>query len=414
MPRRTRLVPLALAVVALAACSTGTSGTPSTSPRPPQSPQSPRTVPATTVTTTGTVPTSAAPTRSGSPSPTPTSPAEISLATMSLPERVGQLLMVDCPSTSVAAATATAIEKYHVGSVILDGNSQLGVEATAAIVQQLQDRITRGPKLFVATDQEGGIVQRLRGPGFTSIPSAVQQGAEKPGQLQTDTTVWAGQLRAAGVNVDLAPVLDTVPAGSGSNPPIGDLDRNYGTTPDTVSSHGLAVAKGLAAAGIAATVKHFPGLGRVTQNTDTTAGVRDTITTADDPYLDPFAAAVKAGVPFVMMSTAIYTRLDPKNPAAFSSTIITGLLRDKLGFDGVVISDDLGAAKQVAHYPVAQRAVRFIAAGGDMVLTVDATQAKAMTAALIAKAEADPAFAALVDAAALRVLKAKQVAELIS
>jgi beta-N-acetylhexosaminidase len=333
---------------------------------------------------------------------------------MSLPERVGQLLMVDCPSTSVAAATATAIEKYHVGSVILDGNSQLGVEATAAIVQQLQDRITRGPKLFVATDQEGGIVQRLRGPGFTSIPSAVQQGAEKPGQLQTDTTVWAGQLRAAGVNVDLAPVLDTVPAGSGSNPPIGDLDRNYGTTPDTVSSHGLAVAKGLAAAGIAATVKHFPGLGRVTQNTDTTAGVRDTITTADDPYLDPFAAAVKAGVPFVMMSTAIYTRLDPKNPAAFSSTIITGLLRDKLGFDGVVISDDLGAAKQVAHYPVAQRAVRFIAAGGDMVLTVDATQAKAMTAALIAKAEADPAFAALVDAAALRVLKAKQVAELIS
>jgi beta-N-acetylhexosaminidase len=80
----------------------------------------------------------------------------------------------------------------------------------------------------------------------------------------------------------------------------------------------------------------------------------------------------------------------------------------------VVISDDLGAAKQVAHYPVAQRAVRFIAAGGDMVLTVDATQAKAMTAALIAKAEADPAFAALVDAAVLRVLKAKQVAELIS
>jgi len=119
-------------------------------------------------------------------------------------------------------------------------------------------------------------------------------------------------------------------------------------------------------------------------------------------------------VPFVMMSTAIYTQLDPKNPAAFSSTIVTGLLRDKLGFDGVVISDDLGAAKQVIDYPVAQRAVKFIAAGGDMVLTVDATQARTMTAALVAKAKADPAFAALVDAAALRVLKAKQAAELIS
>lgn len=412
MLRRIRLVPLALAAFALAACSTGSGGSPSATPQRPTT--RPATGPSATVTPTGGAPTSAAPSGSVSPSPTPTSPAQISLATMSLPERVGQLLMVDCPSTSVGAATVSAIEKYHVGSVILDGNSQLGVEGTAAIVQRLQDLITRGPKLFVATDQEGGIVQRLRGPGFTNIPSAVQQGTEKPGQLRTDTTVWAGQLRAAGVNVDLAPVLDVVPPGSGSNPPIGDLDRNYGTDPDTVTAHGLAVAKGLAAAGIAATVKHFPGLGRVTQNTDTTAGVRDPITTADDPYLDPFAAAVKADVPFVMMSTAIYTQLDPKNPAAFSPAIVTGLLRDKLGFDGVVISDDLGAAKQVAKYSVAQRAVKFIAAGGDMVLTVDATQAKAMTAALIAKAKADPAFAALVDAAALRVLKAKQDAELIS
>ena len=412
MLRRTRLVPLALAAFALAACSTGGGGSPSAAPQRPTT--RPATGPSATVTTTGGVPTSAAPSGSVSPSPTPTSPAEISLATMSLPERVGQLLMVDCPSTSVGEATVSAIERYHVGSVILDGNSQLGVEGTAAIVQRLQDLISRGPKLFVATDQEGGIVQRLRGPGFTNIPSAVQQGTEKPSQLRTDTTVWAGQLRAAGVNVDLAPVLDVVPPGSGSNPPIGDLDRNYGTDPDTVTAHGLAVAKGLAAAGIAATVKHFPGLGRVSQNTDTTAGVHDPITTADDPYLDPFAAAVKADVPFVMMSTAIYTQLDPKNPAAFSSAIVTGLLRDKLGFDGVVISDDLGAAKQVAKYSVAQRAVKFIAAGGDMVLTVDATQAKAMTAALIAKAKADPAFAALVDAAALRVLKAKQDAELIS
>jgi len=287
------------------------------------------------------------------------------------------------------------------------------VEGIGVVVAQLQKLVTNGPQLFVSTDQEGGEVQRLRGSGFSDIPSAVQQGTEKPSQLQTNTTVWAGQLRAAGINVDLAPVMDTVPPNSGPNPPIGDLDRQFGSNPATVASHGVAVVNGLAAAGIDATVKHFPGLGRVSENTDTTSGVKDTVTTPNDPYFAPFAAAIKAGVPFVMMSTAIYTRIDPDHPAAFSKTIVTGILRDDLGFKGVVISDDLGAAKQVSGYSVGARAVDFIAAGGDMVLTVDATQAATMTQALLAKAKSSPAFAALVDAAALRVLQAKQVRQLL-
>lgn len=332
---------------------------------------------------------------------------------MSLAERVGQLLMVDCPSTSVGPATVTAITKYHVGSVILDGNSDLGVIGTAAIAAQLQKLVQRGPGLFVATDQEGGEVQRLRGPGFSDIPSAVEQGTVKPSQLRTQATVWAGQLRAAGVNLDLAPVLDTVPVNFGSNPPIGDLDRQYGSDPATVTSHGVAVAQGLAAAGVDASVKHFPGLGRVTGNTDATSGVTDDVTTRNDPYLAPYASAVKAGVPFVMMSTAIYTKIDPNQPAAFSKTVVSGMLRGDLGFQGVVISDDLGAAKQVSGYSVGARAVDFVAAGGDMVLTVDATQAAAMTQALLAKANSSPAFKALVDAAALRVLQAKQARDLL-
>jgi beta-N-acetylhexosaminidase len=125
-------------------------------------------------------------------------------------------------------------------------------------------------------------------------------------------------------------------------------------------------------------------------------------------YLAPFRAAVRAGVPFVMMSTAIYRRIDPGTPAAFSHAVVTGVLRDRLGFRGVVISDDLGIVKQVAQYPVGERAVRFVAAGGDMVLTVDASQAGAMCDALAARARSDPAFRRLVDAAAMRVLAAKQ------
>jgi beta-N-acetylhexosaminidase len=404
MRRCVPLIPITVLIALLAGCSTGSTSNPRSSGAPNSTRQTTTTMP----TTPGTTQTSTPPT-----GPTPTGSAEVQLATMSLAERVGQLYMVDCPSTAVGSATTTAITKYHVGSVILDGNSDLGVEGTGTVVTSLQKLVTHGPQLFVSTDQEGGEVQRLRGDGFSDIPSAVQQGTQTPSQLTTDTTVWAGQLRAAGINIDLAPVLDTVPANSGPNPPIGDLDREYGHDPATVSSHGVAVANGLAAAGVDATVKHFPGLGRVSGNTDTTAGVTDSVTTRNDPYLAPFAAAIKAGAPFVMMSTAIYTKIDPDHPAAFSRTIVTGILRGDLGFKGVVITDDVGAATQVSSYSVGARAVDFISAGGDMVLTVDAAQAGTMTQSVLAKAQRSPAFKALVDAAALRVLQAKQARGLI-
>jgi beta-N-acetylhexosaminidase len=327
---------------------------------------------------------------------------------MSEAQRVGQLLMVDCPSTGVAPVTLAAITQNHVGAVILDGTSQLSVTQTAVITTQLQRAAPAGVGLLIATDQEGGEVQRLQGAGFAAIPSQLEQGTWAPATLQTDAQQWGQQLRAAGVNVDLAPVLDTVPTGNGSNPPIGDLDREYGHDPATVSAHGVAAVRGLGTAGVAATVKHFPGLGRVTGNTDTTSGVTDDVTTRADAYLAPFAAAIKADAPFVMMSSAIYARIDPSQPAAFSHTIVTGMLRDQLGFTGVVISDDLGAAVQVSGYSVGARAVDFVAAGGDLVLTVDATEAAAMTAALLAKTQDDPQFKAQVDTAALRVLEEKQ------
>lgn len=316
--------------------------------------------------------------------------------------------MVDCPSTGVSAATRAAITRAHVGAVILDGTSTAGVVATRAVTDRLRALAPREIGLLIATDQEGGEVQRLQGPGFTRIVSAVAQGDINPVTLQGYAQSWARQLRQAGVNLNLAPVFDVVPAGFGANPPIGELDRDFGNTPAKVTTHALAVLRGMAAGGVAATAKHFPGLGRVRGNTDLASGVTDTVTTRNDPYLAPFRAAVQAGVPVTMVSTAIYTRLDPRTPAAFSKTIVTGMLRDDLGFRGVIVSDDLGAAKQVAGYSAGQRAVDFVAAGGDLVLTVDATQAAPMTAALLRKARIDPAFRTLVDAAALRVLQAKQ------
>ena len=143
--------------------------------------------------------------------------------------------------------------------------------------------------------------------------------------------------------------MDVVPSATASqNQPIGALEREFGYTPQVTGPHGVAFIQGMREAGVATTAKHFPGLGRVAGNTDFTSGVVDNTTGPGDPYLMSFGSAIKAGVPFVMVALATYTRLDPDHLAAFSSRIIRGLLRQQLHFQGVIVSDDLGAAAAVA------------------------------------------------------------------
>jgi beta-glucosidase-like glycosyl hydrolase len=333
------------------------------------------------------------------------------LGRMSLEQRVGQLLMVGVPATGASASTLQQIGAYHVGGVIFTGRSSAGAAATANLAAQLQVQATSagnaGVPLLVSTDQEGGAVQVLSGPGFSTIPSALSQGSESTTTLRSQARSWGDQLRSAGVRLDLAPVADTVPAGA-NNPPIGNFDREYGSTPATVSAHAGAFAAGLEDAGVVPTVKHFPGLGRVTANTDTSSGVTDTVTTRTDAYLAPFRDVSRIGAPFLMMSTAIYTRIDAANPAAFSPTVLNGMVRGDLGFTGVVISDDLGNARQVSGYAPGDRAVRFVGAGGDIVLTVNPATLPAMYDALLSRARSDAGFRARISQSAQRVLLAKQ------
>jgi beta-N-acetylhexosaminidase len=148
-------------------------------------------------------------------------------------------------------------------------------------------------------------------------------------------------------------------------------------------------------------------------NTDTSTGAVDSTTTADDPYLEPFAAGIRAGSGVVMVSSASYPRLDRRAIAAFSTPIMTGLLRRKLGFPGMIMSDDLGAAAAVAGVPVGERAVRFVGAGGDLVLTIRPEDAAPMADALVAEARDSRAFAARVADAAGHVIRAKYRAGLV-
>jgi beta-N-acetylhexosaminidase len=169
----------------------------------------------------------------------------------------------------------------------------------------------------------------------------------------------------------------------------------------------------MARAGVASVAKHFPGLGRVTGNTDFTSDVVDTVTTADDPYLGPFRAAVNAGLPYVMVAEATYTKIDPSRLAVFSP-VIMALLRNGLGFKGVIVSDDLGEAKAVESVPAPKRAIDFLEAGGDLVTSQDIGPAEQMAAAVVAKASSEAAFRTIVDDAARRVLAAKQAQGLLS
>ncbi|MGL5927325.1 MAG: glycoside hydrolase family 3 N-terminal domain-containing protein, partial [Dermatophilaceae bacterium] len=253
-----------------------------------------------------------------------------------------------------------------------------------------------------------GEVHQLRGDGFTRPPSAKEQAGMTPARLTEEATGWARELKAAGVNVNLAPVTDTVPADIGrDNEPIGKYGRQYGSTPAVVERASLAFLRGMLAGGVEGTVKHFPGLGRITNNTDfSSTGITDRTTTASDPYLAPFAAGIEGGAGLVMVGSARYEKLDAGVPAMFSSAIVTDLLRGRLGYQGVVVTDDLNA-EALDDVSAADRAVRFVAAGGDLALTGRASDAPRMLDAIAAKATADDAFAAKVDAAVARVLTLK-------
>lgn len=352
------------------------------------------------------------------PEPAPSATPADPLAGWTLEEKVGQLFVVGLDLTDPQQVSRDLVSQRHVGNVFLHGRSSAGVTAVRAVVDDVTSlataATTHGTPMLVAVDQEGGRVQSLTGPGFSTIPSAAQQATLAPDELRARARQWGDELAAAGVSLDLAPVMDLVPASSAAaNPPIGALDRGYGATAASVTSHAGAFLEGMRAAGVGVSIKHFPGLGRVTANPDATAGVTDTLTSADDESVGVFRSGIAAGADTVLMSTAVYSLLDPSAPAAFSPAVVTGLLRGTLGFDGVVITDDLSGAEQVAAWSPGDRAIDAIAAGCDLVLFSKEPQvAPAAVEAVVARASSDPAFAARVDESARRVLALKAALEL--
>jgi beta-N-acetylhexosaminidase len=354
-------------------------------------------------------------TATATPSPAPTATADCAtrlLGATTEEQRIGQLFLLGLANDQLGAAETDAIRTYHFGSVWFVEQSTAGAAAIRGVANAVQTlatpETTASVGFFVAANQEGGIIQSLAGPGFSTIPSALDQSAVDPATLRVQAAQWGRELLSAGVNLNFAPVLDVVPPGTDAqNAPIGALQRGYGHDPATVSAHAVAFMRGMEDAGIATTGKHFAGLGRVKGNTDFSAAVVDDVTTTTDAYLAAFRDAIAAGIPMVMVALATYQKIDPAELAVFSPTVMRQMLRTSLGFTGVVVSDDLGATVAVANIAPADRAINFLLAGGDFIISKTIAPADAMAIAISARASTDAAFKARVDDAALRVLRAK-------
>jgi beta-N-acetylhexosaminidase len=332
------------------------------------------------------------------------------VARMSLSEQIGQLLMVGVSSGGISASEKTIVDEARAGSIILLGNTTAGTSAVRRVVGDVRaaTRSPEGVRAMLAADQEGGLVQRLKGPGFARIPSARVQANQSNAALRRNAYQWGRQLKEAGINANLAPVADVVPMSMGwVNKPIGQLRRGYAPSPKRVAAKVAAFTEGMDRAGVATAVKHFPGLGRVRGNTDFVSRVVDTKTTRDDAALAGFSAAIDAGTDMVMVSSAFYNKIDDDHRAAFSALIMEDMLRKDLGFSGVVISDDLATAA-MRVVPPEERARRFIRAGGDLLIVGEARLARRMADAIKREATDNPAFEKRVTNSATRVVAMKQ------
>jgi len=281
---------------------------------------------------------------------------------------LGQLFVVGLPGVELDDSTKRLIEEFRINNFIyfkrnVDSPEQL---------RQLSEDLRRGcaaadlaPPL-IAIDQEGGSVTRLP-PPFTQFPDArVLANAQEPEkELTAYAQVCARELREIGVNYNLAPVLDVCEAGE----KYFMEKRSLGGDPESVARLGILVVRELQANSIAACAKHFPGLGAAVVDPHfqlPSVAKKESAILAQD--ILPFQQAIAAGVASIMTSHTIYKHLDPLNPATLSAKILTDLLRRRLGYEGVVITDDLEMGAIEKEGDLGRAALQAFTAGADLLL----------------------------------------------
>jgi len=316
---------------------------------------------------------------------TRTQPAQAQ-ASLSSQQLAGQRVIYSYSGLTAPTALLQAITAGQAAGVIFFSQNISSETQIASVIQQLVQAQQQSPvsaPLLLMTDQEGGEVRRL--PGAPTLSQKQIGASSNPAAAASSAGTGAGQnLAGVGMNVNLAPVLD-VYYNSGNF--IDQFQRSYSNKASVVTACGQAFITAQQQTGVAATAKHFPGLGSATKSQDTDAGpVTLTVSLSELRSKDeaPYPAAIAAGARLIMVSWAIYPALDATNPAGLSSTVIQGELRGRLGYQGVTITDALEAGALTAFGSFGQRAVLAAQAGMDLLLCAaqDPSQGQAVTSAL--------------------------------
>ena len=297
---------------------------------------------------------------------------------MELQDRLGELFIFGFMEQEMSASLAAHIRDLRPSGLIFFSRNIATPEQLARLTLDIQTLAMQelGRPLLLAVDQEGGSVARM-GPPFTQIPGAAVLGSRGSESVSHHYNFIAREMFQVGLNLNLAPVLDV-----NTITPAGVMEaRSFGDDPALVSQCGIEAIIATQSENIMATAKHFPGLGRAKKDPHHDLPVisvpREEIDRNDLP---PFLAAIQTNVACVMTSHTLYPALDPENPGTFSPAILRNLLRDELGFQGVIISDDLEMEAAVEQYSQADAAVAALRAGVDLLLVCNDLDKMKLTA----------------------------------
>mgnify|MGYP001046967811 FL=1 len=304
--------------------------------------------------------------------------ARVMLRDMTLEEKICQMLFVTPEAltgytrvTQSGDTTKAAIEKWPVGGIIYFSTNLVSTDQTTEMIENIQSfsESATGRRLFIGVDEEGGTVARAADSlGTTQFDDMSVYG--ETGDTQEAYNIGATQakdLTALGFNVNFSPVADVLT--NEDNTVV--KQRSFGSDPDLVASMVSQVVKGLTDGGMLCAPKHFPGHGSTGGDThDGFASSDRTLEELESCDFKPFQAAIEAGAPMIMVGHMTMTAIDPDNPASLSETIVTGLLREELGYDGIIITDALNMGAIANNYTNADAAVKAVSAGCDMLLCV--------------------------------------------
>lgn len=288
------------------------------------------------------------------------------IASMSIDEKIGQMIFAGALGTEPNAEIDVLINNYKVGGFIFSGNNITSPSQTIAYINALQTKnSTNKIPLFLGIDQEGGRVSKLPG-DLVNIPTNLEIGQMNDPLFTFELGSILGNLVSAyGFNINFAPVLDI--NSNPQNPVIGD--RSFGNNAKLVSELGIQLMKGIQSENVIPTIKHFPGHGDTSVDSHLELPtVNKSLSELEKLELIPFRRAIDEGADMVMIAHLLLPQIDRNYPASLSKIIITDLLRNQLGFTGVVITDDMTMKAITGNFDIGSAAVMSVKAGSDIIM----------------------------------------------